>query len=248
MNSISPSLNIMIKACEKASKVIIRDFGEIENLQVSKKGPRDFVTKTDKRVEKILIEELSKAKKNYSFLTEESGEIENNDKNKVWIIDPIDGTTNFLHGIPHFAISVALQIDNELKSALIFDPIKNEIFFAEKNNGAYFNNHRVRVSNKSDIEDCLFSSDQQGLKIIFPSLNMRSSGSSALDMAYVGTGRLDGFFHNKINLWDIAAGMLIVQEAGGRINDISKFDRNNIDIRAASSSIYSKMMKKLINF
>ena len=248
MNSISPSLNIMIKACEKASKVIIRDFGEIENLQVSKKGPRDFVTKTDKRVEKILIEELSKAKKNYSFLTEESGEIENNDKNKVWIIDPIDGTTNFLHGIPHFAISVALQIDNELKSALIFDPIKNEIFFAEKNNGAYFNNHRVRVSNKSDIEDCLFSSDQQGLKIIFPSLNMRSSGSSALDMAYVGTGRLDGFFHNKINLWDIAAGMLIVQEAGGTINDISKFDRNNIDIRAASSSIYSKMMKKLINF
>ena len=248
MNSISPSLNIMIKACEKASKVIIRDFGEIENLQVSKKGPRDFVTKTDKRVEKILIEELSKAKKNYSFLTEESGEIENNDKNKVWIIDPIDGTTNFLHGIPHFAILVALQIDNELKSALIFDPIKNEIFFAEKNNGAYFNNHRVRVSNKSDIEDCLFSSDQQGLKIIFPSLNMRSSGSSALDMAYVGTGRLDGFFHNKINLWDIAAGMLIVQEAGGTINDISKFDRNNIDIRAASSSIYSKMMKKLINF
>ena len=248
MNSISPSLNIMIKACEKASKVIIRDFGEIENLQVSKKGPRDFVTKTDKRVEKILIEELSKAKKNYSFLTEESGEIENNDKNKVWIIDPIDGTTNFLHGIPHFAISVALQIDNELKSALIFDPIKNEIFFAEKNNGAYFNNHRVRVSNKSDIEDCLFSSDQQGLKKIFPSLNMRSSGSSALDMAYVGTGRLDGFFHNKINLWDIAAGMLIVQEAGGTINDISKFDRNNIDIRAASSSIYSKMMKKLINF
>tara|TARA_Y100000816_G_scaffold64363_1_gene42620 strand:- start:142 stop:888 length:747 start_codon:yes stop_codon:yes gene_type:complete len=248
MNSISPSLNIMIKACEKASKVIIRDFGEVENLQVSKKGPRDFVTKTDKRVEKILIEELSKAKKNYSFLTEESGEIENNDKNKVWIIDPIDGTTNFLHGIPHFAISVALQIDNELQSSLIFDPIKNEIFFAEKNNGAYFNNHRIRVSNKTDIEDCLFSSNPHGLKIIFPSLNMRSSGCSALDMAYVGAGRLDGFFHNKINFWDIAAGILIVQEAGGTINDISKFDNSNMDIRAASSSIYPKMMKKLINF
>ncbi len=248
MNSISPSLNIMIKACEKASKVIIRDFGEVENLQVSKKGPRDFVTKTDKRVEKILIEELSKAKKNYSFLTEESGEIKNNDKNKVWIIDPIDGTTNFLHGIPHFAISVALQIDNELQSALIFDPIKNEIFFAEKNNGAYFNNHRIRVSNKSDIEDCLFSSDQQGLKIIFPNLNIRSSGCSALDMAYVGTGRLDGFFHNKINFWDIAAGILIVQEAGGTINDISKFGSSKIDIRAASSSIYPKMMEKLANF
>ena len=151
MNSISPNLNIMIKACEKASKIIIRDFGEVENLQVAKKGPRDFVTKTDKKVEKILIEEFSKAKKNYSFLTEENGKIENYDKDKVWIIDPIDGTTNFLHGIPHFAISVALKIDNDLISALIHDPIKNEMFFAEKNNGAFFNNHRIRVSNKNDI-------------------------------------------------------------------------------------------------
>ena len=248
MNSISPNLNIMIKACEKASKVIIRDFGEIENLQVTKKGPRDFVTKTDKRVEKILIEELSKAKKNYSFLTEESGKIENNDKDKIWIIDPIDGTTNFLHGIPHFAISVALSIENELKSALVVDPIKNEIFFAEKNSGAYFNNHRIRVSNKSDLEECLFSSDQNGLKTIFPSLNIRNTGCTALDLAYVGSGRLDGFFHNKINLWDIAAGLLIVQEAGGTTNDIRKYNENNINIRVASSSIYTKMMKKLVNF
>ncbi len=248
MNSISPHLNIMIKACEKASKVIIRDFGEVENLQVAKKGPRDFVTKTDKRVEEILIEELTKVKKNYSFLTEESGKIENKDKDKIWIIDPIDGTTNFLHGIPHFAISIALKIDNEIKSALILDPIKNEIFFAEKNNGAYFNNHRIRVSNKNDIEDCLFSTDQHGLKVLFPSLNMRSSGCTALDLAYVGSGRLDGFFHNKINLWDIAAGILIVQEAGGSINDYSKYDDNNINIRAASSNIYNKMMKKLVNF
>ena len=248
MNSISPNLNLMIKASEKASKVIIRDFGEIENLQVKKKGPRDFVTKTDKKVEKILIDELSKAKKNYSFLSEESGKIENSDKNKIWILDPIDGTTNFLHGIPHFAISIALKIDNELKSALIFDPIKNEIFFAEKNNGAYFNNHRIRVSNKNELEDCLFATNQQGLKVIFPSLNMRSTGCSALDLAYVGSGRLDGFFHNKINLWDIAAGILIIQEAGGTINDVSKYEDNNINIRAASSNIYSKMMEKLINF
>ena len=238
----------MIKACEKASKVIIRDFGEVENLQVAKKGPRDFVTKTDKRVEKILIEEFSKAKKNYSFLTEESGIIENNDKDKIWIIDPIDGTTNFLHGIPHFAISVALKIDNDLKSALIVDPIKNEIFFAEKNNGSYFNNHRIRVSKKSNIEDCLFSSDQNGLKNIFPSLNMRCSGCTALDMAYVGSGRLDGFFHNKMNLWDIAAGILIVEEAGGTTNDFNKYENDSIDIRAASSAIYPKMMEKLINF
>jgi myo-inositol-1(or 4)-monophosphatase len=248
MNSISPNLNIMIQACEKASRVIIRDFGEVENLQVAKKGPRDFVTKTDKRVEEILIQELSKAKKNYSFLTEESGRIDNKDKEKIWIIDPIDGTTNFLHGIPHFAISVALQIDNEIKSALIHDPIKNEIFFAEKNNGAFFNNHRIRVSNKSEIEDCLFSSDQNGLKLIFPSLNMRNTGCAALDLAYVGSGRLDGFFHNKINLWDIAAGILIVKEAGGTINDFREYKVDSIDIRAASSSIYSKMIEKLDNF
>ena len=248
MNSISPNLNVMIKASEKASKTIIRDFGEVENLQVAKKGPRDFVTKTDRRVEEILIEELNKAKKNYSFLTEESGKIENYDKNKIWIIDPIDGTTNFLHGIPHFAISIALQIDNELKSALIHDPIKNEIFFAEKNNGAYFNNHRIRVSKKSDLEDCLFSSDQKGIKHIFPNLNMRSSGCAALDLAYVGSGRLDGFFHNKINLWDIAAGILIINEAGGTTNDFSKYNNDSIDIRAASNVIYPKMMEKLGNF
>ncbi len=248
MNSISPNLNIMIKACEKASKVIIRDFGEIENLQVAKKGPRDFVTKTDKRVEEILIEELTKSKKNYSFLTEESGKIENNDRDKIWIIDPIDGTTNFLHGIPHFAISVALKIDNKLKSALIHDPIKNEIFYAEENNGSYYNNHRVRVSKKNDLNDCLFSSDSKGLKSIFPKLNMRNTGSAALDLAYVGSGRLDGYFHNNINLWDIAAGILIVKEAGGTINDISKFDDDNINIRAASSNIFPKMMENLTNF
>ncbi len=248
MNSISPNLNIMIKACEKASKIITRDFGEIENLQVAKKGPRDFVTKTDKRVEEILIDELAKSKKNYSFLTEESGNIINNDKDKRWIIDPIDGTTNFLHGIPHFAISIALEIDNEIKSALVHDPIKNEMFFAEKNNGAFFNNHRVRVSNKSDIEDCLFSSDQDGLKIIYPSLNMRSTGCTALDLAYVGSGRLDGFFHNKINLWDIAAGILIVTEAGGITNDFTEYEYDKINIRAASSTIYTEMTKKLVNF
>ncbi len=238
----------MIKASDKASKVIIRDFGEIENLRVARKGPRDFVTKTDKKVEKILIEELSRAKKNYSFLTEETGIIENNDKNKIWIIDPIDGTTNFLHGIPHFAISIALKIENELKTALIFDPIKNEIFFAEKNSGAYFNNHRIRVSKKSDLEECLFSTDQLGLNTVFPSLNMRCTGCASLDMAYVGSGRLDGFFHDKIHLWDIAAGMLIVEEAGGTINDISKYDDESIDIRAASNNIYDKMMETLGNF
>ena len=248
MNSISPNLNIMIKACEKASKVIIRDFGEVENLQVAKKGPRDFVTKTDKRVEEILIEELTKAKKSYSFLSEESGKIENNDKDKIWIIDPIDGTTNFMHGIPHFAISIALKIDNEIKSALINDPIKNEIYFAEQNNGAYLNNQRIRVSKKNNLEDCLFSSNSRGLKFAYPELNMRNSGCAALDLAYVGSGKLDGYFHNNINLWDIAAGILIVEEAGGVTNNISKFNFDSINIRAASSDIYPKMMEKLVKF
>ena len=248
MNSISPILNIMIRASEKASKVIIRDFGEIENLQVSKKGPRDFVTKTDKRVEEILIDQLSKSKKNFSFLTEESGKIEKNDKDKIWIIDPIDGTTNFLHGIPHFAISIALKVDNEIQSALIHDPIKNEIYFAERNNGAYFNNHRIRVSKKNNLDDCLFSSNSVGIKFAFQSLNIRNLGCAALDLAYVASGRLDGYFHNNINLWDVAAGILIVKEAGGTLNDISKYDDESINIRAASSNIFPKMMEKLDNF
>ena len=248
MNSISPNLNIMIKACEKASKVIIRDFGEVENLQVSKKGPKDFVTKTDKKVEKILIEELSKAKKNYSFITEESGIIKNKNENACWIIDPIDGTINFMHGIPHFAISVALRINGELKSGLIFDPIKNEIFYGEKNSGAYFNNHRVRVSNKINLEECLFSSNSEGVKYATPHLNMRNTGCAALDLAYVGAGRLDGFFNNKINIWDIAAGILIIDEAGGKVSDISEFGDEEIDIKASNSNIYQKMLEKIKNF
>ena len=248
MNSISPNLNMMIKASEKASKVIIRDFGELENLQVSKKGPKDFVTKTDRRVEKILINELSKSKKNYSFLTEESGKIINKNKDIYWIIDPIDGTTNFLHGIPHFAISVALQIENEITCGLIFDPIKNEIFYAERNNGSYINNSRIRVSNKFNIDECLFGSNSYGIKSIYPKLNLRNSGCAALDLAYVGCGRLDGYFHNNINLWDIAAGKIIIEEAGGKVNNVKDFKINKIDIRAGNSSIYEKMLKKLDNF
>ena len=248
MNSISPELNLMIKACEKASKIIIRDFGELENLQVSKKGPKDFVTKTDKRVEKILIDELSKSKKNYSFITEETGKILNKNKDIFWIIDPIDGTTNFLHGIPHFAISIALQKDGEIIIGLIYDPIKNEIFYAEKNNGSFFNNSRVRVSKKSNIDECLFSSNCEGIKLIHPKLNLRNTGCAALDLAYVGCGRFDGYYHNKINLWDIAAGKIIIEEAGGKVNNIYGFRNNEIDIRAANPNIYEKMLKILDNF
>ena len=246
MISISSNLNVMIKAAEKASKSVIRDFGEVEKLQVSKKGPRDFVTKTDRHVEKILIEELSKAKKDYSFLSEESGVINNKDRENVWIIDPIDGTTNFLHGIPHFAICIALQSKKEIVSGLIFDPIKDEMFFGEKNKGSFLNNHRLRVSNKNSIDECLFSSNHEGTK--FSNLNMRCTGSAALDMAYVAAGRLDGFFHNNINFWDIAAGILLVQEAGGSVNELSKFNNDNINIRASSFSINDQMLKSLKNF
>jgi myo-inositol-1(or 4)-monophosphatase len=236
----------MIKAAEKASKSVIRDFGEVEKLQVSKKGPYDFVTKTDKYVEKVLIEELSKIKKNYSFITEETGIIKNKDKENIWIIDPIDGTTNFLHGIPHFAICIALQYKNEVVSGLIFDPIKDEMFFAEKDKGAFLNNQRLRVSKKNSVDDCLFSSNHEGVK--FSNLNMRYSGCAALDLAYVASGRLDGFFHNNINLWDVAAGEILVKEAGGIVNDIHNFDIDKIDIRASSASINDKMLENLVNF
>ena len=156
MKAISANLNVMIKAAEKASKILIRDFGEVEQLQVSVKGPSDFVSNADKKAEKIIIEELSKSRKKYSILSEEIGKINNSDIDNTWIIDPIDGTTNFLHGIPHFAISIALKSKNEIIAGLIFDPIKDEMFYAEKNNGAYFNNHRIRVSKKKKKLNIVF--------------------------------------------------------------------------------------------
>ena len=246
MNSISANLNIMIKAAEKASKILIRDFGEIEKLQVSKKGPSDFVTNADLKSEKIIIEELKKARPQYSFISEENGIENNKDEKNTWIIDPIDGTVNFLHGIPHFAISIALKSNGEIVSGLIFDPIKDEIFFAEKDNGAYFNNHRVRVSKKNNINECLFVT---GGKIkTEPDLPYRKSGCAALDMAYVASGRYDGYFQDNLNLWDIAAGIVIVKEAGGIINKIDLSVNKKIKIIASSADINSKLLKKLSNF
>ena len=246
MNSISPNLNIMIKASEKASKVLIRDFGEIEKLQVSKKGPLDFVTNSDLKTEKIIIEELKKAKPNYSIISEENGIENNKDKNNTWIIDPIDGTVNFLHGIPHFAISIALKSNDEIISGLIFDPIKNEMFFAEKNNGAFFNNHRVRVSKKNQISDCLFVTGGKIENEI--DLPYRKSGCAALDMAYVASGRYDGYFQQNLNLWDIAAGIILVKEAGGIINEIDLSIIENKKIIASSTDINLKLLKNLNNF
>ena len=246
MNSISPNLNIMIKASQKASKALIRDFGEIEKLQVSVKGPSNFVSNADTKAEKIIIEELMKAKKNYSIISEEDGSKINSDTENVWIIDPIDGTSNFLHGIPHFAISIALKSNNEIISGLIYDPIKDEMFYAEKNNGAFFNNQRIKVSKKKEIENCLFATG--GKEKVISDFITRKTGSAALDMAYVAAGRYDGYFQNNLNLWDVAAGIIIIKEAGGIINEINLSNHNNIKIIASSSRINEKMLEKLKNF
>ena len=246
MNSISPNLNIMIKASEKASKILIRDFGEIEKLQVSRKGPKDFVTNSDIKSEKIIIDELKKARPNYSIISEENGSEINKDKDNTWIIDPIDGTINFLHGIPHFAISIALKKNDEIVSGLIFDPIKNEMFYAEKDCGAFFNNQRIRVSKKNLINDCLFVTGGKQKKEI--DLPYRKTGCAALDMAYVASGRYDGYFQKNLNLWDIAAGVIIIKEAGGVLNKINLSIIKEISIIASSSDINQKLLEKLGNF
>ncbi|MDC0346590.1 inositol monophosphatase [Candidatus Pelagibacter sp.] len=246
MQSISANLNVMIKAAEKASRALIRDFGEIEKLQVSIKGPTDFVSNADLKAEKIIIEELKKARPYYSIISEEDGSENNKDKDHTWIIDPIDGTTNFLHGVPHFAISIALKYGNEIISGLIYDPIKDEMFYAEKDSGAFFNNQRIRVSKKKEINSCLFATG--GVAKNEVDLPLRKSGSAALDIAYVAAGRYDGYFQNDLNLWDIAAGIILVKEAGGMINEIDLSQNKNIQIRASSMAINNKMLDKLKNF
>jgi len=246
MNSISANLNIMIKASEKASKILIKDFGEIEKLQVSRKGPKDFVTNSDLKTEKIIIDELKKARPNYSILSEEEGIEYNKDKNNTWLIDPIDGTINYLHGVPHFAISIALKSHDQIIAGLIYDPIKDEMFYAEKNNGAYLNNQRIKVSKRNKIDDCLFAA---GSKIGYDKeLLVRKSGCAALDMAYVASGRYDGYFQKNLNLWDVAAGIIILKEAGGILNEINLSRINDLKIIASNNSINNKLIEKLKNF
>ena len=255
----SPQINLMYKACMKASKVLIRDFGEIEKLQVSEKGPGDFVTASDKRVEKIIINELEKSE--YSFLTEETGLIEGKYKDKRWIIDPIDGTFNFLNGLPHFAISIGYEENGEIVSGIIFDPIKNEMFAAHKGSGAYLNNSRTRVSNKSDFKiACLVTGGPKAASKAKESIldeykkismktnaHIRKSGSAALDLAYVATGRYDGYWQREINYWDIAAGIIIVKESGGFVENIKAegFNKEKVDIVASNSKIHKELRNLL---
>ena len=246
----------------KASRSLIRDFGEIENLQVSSKGPGDFVSSADKRTEKIIIEELQKAHPEYGIITEETGIINKSNIKNRWIIDPIDGTTNFLNGIPQFAISIAYEENNEIICGIIFDPIKNEMFAAEKGNGAYLNNSRIRVSNKKKLLDSLLvtggpkhsSKNKEKIfseyveisrKILFP---IRKFGSAALDIAYVACGRFDGSWHRELNYWDFAAGMVILKEAGGFV-DFFEDDHDTPskkNVLASNSNIHDQL-KNFIN-
>jgi len=243
MNSISPNLNLIIKASEKASKILIRDFGEVEKLQVSLKGPNNFVTNADRKVEEIIIKELEKSKKNFSFLTEESGFIENKDKDNFWIIDPIDGTTNFLNGVPHFCISIALLIENEIIAGVIYDPIKDEIFYAEKKGGSYLNNKSIRVSKKNKISDCLYGVNFK--KNIPNNLIIRNTGSAALDLEYDSYGRFDGCLQKNVELGGIASGSVIIKETSGRDGnfEIEKF--NKVNIKASNERISDDLIKKI---
>ena len=257
----SPQINLITKACMKASRPLIRDFGEIENLQVSSKGPGDFVTSADKRTEKILIDELQKAHPEYGIITEETGIINKSNTKNRWIIDPIDGTFNFMNGIPQFAISVGYEEENEIKCGVIFNPIMNEMFCAEKGNGAYLNNSRIRVSKKNKIKDALIvTGGPKGASKIKDKIfseyinvsnnvsNVRKFGSAALDVAYVACGRFDGYWQRELNYWDIAAGIIILKEAGGFVDffeeDNSTPLKKNI---LASNSFIHEELSELIN-
>ncbi len=260
MKLSSANINVMVKACRKAAKTLIRDFGEIEKLQVSLKGPGDFVSASDKKVEKIIIEELQKARPDYSILSEEIGEIKKDESFK-WIIDPIDGTANFLHGIPHFAISIGLEHNKEIICGIIYDPIKDEMFFAEKGQGSYLNNQRMRVSSRPKLKDCIIFTGgpkrdaknkelalkeykEFSSKVFIP---IRKLGSAALDLAYVAAGRCDGFWQRNLNYWDIAAGILLVKEAGGFVTDFNGENKyiDNKTILATNSKINREMIEVL---
>ena len=229
----SANINVMDQAARKAARHLIRDFGEVEQLQVSIKGPGDFVSAADRKAEKILRQELGKARPNFGFLLEESGEVPSKDGHR-WIIDPLDGTTNFLHGIPHFAISIGLEWKGELIAGLVYDPIKDETFVAEKGAGAFLNERRLRVSRRSEFSRAMIGCGlpvlnwvgrQKGFAAQLERVSdhvagLRRLGTASLDLAYVAAGRFDGFWEYGLKPWDVAAGIILVQEAGGMISHL----------------------------
>ncbi|HTT99987.1 MAG TPA: inositol monophosphatase family protein [Rhizomicrobium sp.] len=261
MAYISPALNVMIAAARKAGKPLIRDLGELENLQVSMKGPADFVTNADKRTEKILIDELTRVRPGYGFLAEESGTIEGKDKTHRFIIDPIDGTTNFLHGIPHFAISIALEREGQIVSALVYNPATDDMFVAEKGHGAYLNNKRLRVAARKTLAHALIGTGfpfhghaedrhtrmQAELATMMPATSgLRRMGAASLDIAYVAAGRFDAFWERGLAPWDVAAGILLVKESQGVVSDLSG-GQNMLDgdILAANEALHPLLLKTL---
>src|SRR5882724_1580551 len=237
MPYLSPALNVMIAAARKAGRALIRDFGELENLQISKKGPADFVTTADSRTERVLVEELSRTRPGYGFLVEEGGAIEGKDKTHRFIIDPIDGTSNFLHGIPQFAISIALEREGNLVSGLIFNPVTDEMYVAEKGHGAYLNDRRLRVAARKNLSEIVVASGApfMGIEgrdeflgeldaILSSTAGMRRFGAASLDLAFVAAGRFDAFWERNLHPWDVAAGILLVRESGGAVSDLEGRD------------------------
>ena len=227
-------MNVMLQAARKAASGLARDFGEVEHLQVSVKGPGDFVTAADTHAETILFEELSRARPGYGFLMEERGAVEGADKTHRWIIDPLDGTTNFLHGIPLFAISIALERDGEIVAALIYNPASSETFTAERGKGAFLDDRRIRVAGRSALDDCVIGTGiphrgkpdhalfLQECEIVMSSCaGLRRMGAASLDLAWLAAGRLDGFWERNLQSWDVAAGVLIVREAGGYVTGLT---------------------------
>ncbi|MGI9434234.1 MAG: inositol monophosphatase family protein [Geminicoccaceae bacterium] len=229
----SANINVMDQAARKAARHLIRDFGEVEQLQVSIKGPGDFVSAADRKAEKILRNELARARPNFGFLLEESGEIPSKDGHR-WIIDPLDGTSNFLHGIPHFSISIGLEWHGDLIAGLVYDPLKDETFVAEKGAGAFLNERRIRVSRRSNLQRCMIGTGipvlnwpgrEKGFarqldRVCDKVAGVRRLGTASLDLAYVAAGRLDGFWEYGLKPWDIAAGMVLVREAGGHVDHL----------------------------
>jgi myo-inositol-1(or 4)-monophosphatase len=228
----TPVMTVMTDAVMKASRSLKRDFGEVENLQVSRKGPGDFVSVADRKAEQILRDALEKARPGYGLVMEESGIVEGSDKTHRWHIDPLDGTTNFLHGLPQFCISVGLEREGQMVAGVIYDPIKDEMFIAERGQGAYLNNRRIRVAARTDMAEALVvcgiphvgrGNHPQFLKeaalVMAQAAGLRRLGSAALDLAYVACGRVDAYWERGLNSWDIAAGIVLIRESGGFVSD-----------------------------
>jgi myo-inositol-1(or 4)-monophosphatase len=257
----SALMTVMVAAAEKAGRALKRDFGEVENLQVSRKGPGDFVSAADVKTEKTLVAELTKARPNFGFMLEEGGTISGADAEHRWIIDPIDGTTNFIHGIPHFAVSLALQRGAEIIAGLVYNPVTDDLFTAEKGGGAFHNNRRLRVSARRSLDDAVIATGiphkgrpghddflAQAARVMAATAGVRRFGTASLDLAFVAAGRFDGFWEMGLKPWDMAAGLLLVQEAGGFVSDLfgpgSPLDTGNV--LAANADLYAPLRKTIL--